>query len=415
MNNGNYKYSIEGKHLLKRLKDLGETGRDENQVLSRLEATESEKEGRDAVVGWMKEMGLEVVVDRVGNIFGVWSDDKNKDKAPIMMGSHIDSVMNAGIYDGCYGVLGGMEVIRTLKEKGYSSPRPLVVGAFTNEEGVRYQPDMLGSLTYVGGLSVDEALNTVGIDGSILGEELEKIGYSGTEELGFLKPHAFVELHVEQGPILDHENLSIGVVESVQGISWQKITIEGEANHAGTTPTSLRIDAGLAAAKVNTFLRERADKSNHTTVATVGSMNFEPNLVNVIPSKVTFTVDIRNSNLDMFREEGEALKLYLDELRETDKVKISTESLAQFDPVPFDENVIKIIEAATEKRGLKNKRMTSGAGHDAQMLARICPTAMIFAPSIKGISHNPKEDTLEEDLVAGANILLDVILELVEG
>lgn len=409
------KYSVDGKHLHQRLKDLGKLGRDENGVLSRLEANPGEKEGRDQVVAWMKELDLKVAIDKIGNIFGIWETEENKDQAPVMVGSHIDSVMNAGIYDGCYGVLGGIEVIRTLKEGGYKSPRPLVVGAFTNEEGVRYQPDMLGSLVYVGGLDLDEALNTVGIDGSKLGEELEKIGYAGPEEPGFIKPYAYVELHVEQGPVLDHEGYTIGAVDSVQGISWQKITIEGEANHAGTTPTRLRVDAGLAAAKVNTFLRERADKSNHTTVATVGSIEFQPNLVNVIPSKARFTVDIRNSNLEKFLEEGKALKLYLKELEDSDMVKISTESLAQFDPVPFDEDVILRVEKAAENRGLKYRRITSGAGHDAQMLARICPTAMIFAPSIKGISHNPNETTDEKDLAAGANVLLDVVMDLAES
>lgn len=409
------KFSVEGKHLHKRLKELGNAGRDENGILSRLEATEANKEGRDLVVGWMKELDLKVAIDKVGNIFGIWETEENKDKSPIMVGSHIDSVIEAGIYDGCYGVVSGIVVIKTLKEGRYNSPRPLVVGAFTNEEGVRFQPDMLGSLAYVGGLSVEDALATIAIDGARLGDELEKIGYAGKEEPGFIKPHAYVELHVEQGPVLDHEGYEIGAVESVQGISWQKVTIEGQANHAGTTPTRLRVDAGLAAAKVNTFLRERADQSNHTTVATVGSIEFQPNLVNVIPSKAIFTVDIRNSNLEMFLEEGEALKEYFKKLEETDKVKISTESLAQFDPVPFDENIIKVIENAIGKRGLKYRRITSGAGHDAQMLARICPTAMIFAPSIRGISHNPNEATDEADLAAGASVLLDVVVELAES
>lgn len=412
-NNG--KLSVDGKHLHDRLKELGEKGRDENGVLSRLEASEGEKAGRDLIVSWIKDLGLELAVDKIGNIFGIWKDEDNKDKAPVMVGSHIDSVMNAGIYDGCYGVVGGIEVIKTLKKEGYKPARPIVVGAFTNEEGVRYQPDMLGSLVYVGGLELEKALDTVGIDGSILGEELKNIGYYGTEEPGFIKPYAYVELHVEQGPILDSVNIPIGAVESVQGILWQEVTIKGEQNHAGTTPTNMRIDAGLAAAKVITYLRDRAEKSEGTTVGTVGSIAFEPNLINVIPSKATFTVDIRNPIPERFKEEERAFQEYIKQLEETDKVEISTERLAHFEPVLFDEKIIKLVEKAAKDRGLEQRRMTSGAGHDAQMLARICPTAMIFTPSIKGISHNPKELTSEEDLAAGANVLLDVVVELVEN
>ncbi|MDR7869709.1 MAG: Zn-dependent hydrolase [Tissierellaceae bacterium] len=399
---------INNERLLKRLIELGNTGRDNNGVLTRLTLSESDKKGRDLVVSWMKQAKLDVKVDKIGNIFGVWETQENKENNPVMIGSHIDSVINAGIYDGCYGVISGLEVIRTLQESGFKPNRPIVVGAFTNEEGVRYQPDMMGSLVYVGGLDVDKALDTIGIDGTRLGDELEKIGYAGDYDPGFIKPYAYIELHVEQGPILDSENITVGAVENLQGISWQKVIIKGEANHAGTTPTRMRVDAGLAAAKVITFLRDRADMSNDTTVSTVGSMEFEPNLINVIPSKVTFTVDLRNPNDEKLKEEEKALDHYLRKLEVTDKVNISTKRLVRFEPVIFDENIVKLVENAARNQGLKCRRMTSGAGHDAQMMARICPTAMIFAPSIKGISHNPEEFTKDEDLEAGANILLDV-------
>ena len=215
MQGNKQEFSIGEKYLLTRLRELGKIGRDEDGSLSRLEATESEKKGRDALVSWMEEAGLKVKLDKIGNIFGIWEDEDNKNQAPIMVGSHIDTVMNAGIYDGCYGVIAGLEVIKSLKEQGYKSLRPLVLAAFTNEEGVRYQPDMLGSLVYVGGLDVHQALKTVGIDGTILGEELENIGYAGKEDPGFIQPYAFLELHVEQGPILDYEGYQIGPVESV--------------------------------------------------------------------------------------------------------------------------------------------------------------------------------------------------------
>ena len=404
--------SIFKERLLDSIFMLGKIGIDASGERTRLAASDAEKEGRDFVVKQMREAGLDVVVDRIGNIFGIWQTEENRKEAPLMIGSHIDTVINAGQYDGCYGVLTGIEIVRTLKEQKAALKRPLVVGAFTNEEGVRYQPDMMGSLVYAGDLSLDEALDSVGTDGTILRDELTRIGYGGTVDPGFIKPYAFIELHIEQGPIMDAKGISIGAVENLQGISWQRISIEGAANHAGTTPTDMRIDAGLAASKVNVFMRERCLASSGKTVCTVGTMALEPNAVNVIPSKAVFTVDVRNPNEEKLKEEEMALAAYLKKLEETDHVKIHTERLVRFEPVEFDNGICKITEKMAEKRGLSHCRMTSGAGQDAQMMARICPTAMIFVPSVKGISHNPKEYTRDEDLVGGANVFLDIVAEL---
>ena len=407
-----FKLSINSERLLGRLKELGSTGIDGENKRTRLAASDEDKAGRDLVVSWMKEAGLEVEIDKIGNIFGIWYEADNRNEAPILLGSHIDTVINAGIYDGCYGVLAGLEVITTLQEKGFSPTRPIGVAAFTNEEGVRYQPDLMGSLVYGGGLSVDEALASVGTDGSIMGEELVRIGYAGNMEPGFLKPHAFIELHVEQGPILDKMGIPIGAVENLQGISWQRITIEGIANHAGTTPTDMRHDAGVAAARVIAYLRDRASNSNGKTLATVGTIEFKPNAVNVIPSGAVFTVDLRNPNNVKLEEEELALADYLKGLAESEGVTIKSEQLVRFKPVDFDESIVKLIEAVADSHGLQTRRMTSGAGQDAQMMARICPTAMIFVPSIEGISHNPRENTKDTDIVMGANVLLEVVSKL---
>ncbi|MBT2701139.1 Zn-dependent hydrolase [Bacillus sp. ISL-40] len=405
----NLKLSINSERLLNRLKELGRIGLDNDNKRTRLAASDADKAGRDQLVTWMKEAGLEIEIDRIGNIFGIWYGTGNRNEAPIMLGSHIDTVINAGMYDGCYGVLSGLEVINTLQEQGFIPIRPIAVAAFTNEEGVRYQPDMMGSLVYAGGLTVDDALKSAGTDGILLGEELERIGYSGTKEPGFLKPYAYIELHVEQGPILDKGGIPIGAVENLQGISWQRITIEGVANHAGTTPTDMRRDAGLAAARVITYLRDRANASDGQTVATVGTIEFKPNAVNVIPSLATFTVDLRNPNEQKLQEEEQALANYLKELAASEEVLITSEQLVHFNPVTFDQTIVKLVEQAASGRGLQSRRMTSGAGHDAQMMARICPAAMIFVPSIDGISHNPKEYTKDTDLAAGTNVLLDVV------
>jgi len=404
--------SIDAARLLGRIRTLGEIGRDADGRLIRLAASDTEKLGRDRFVAWIEGAGLQVAVDRIGNIFGIWKPDSVTDNAPLMLGSHIDTVIGAGIYDGCYGTLSGLEVIETLRAEGLTPSRPIVVAAFTNEEGVRYAPDMMGSLVYAGGLDVDTALATIGTDGTILGDELERIGYAGEHQPGFPRPHAYIELHIEQGPVLEREGIRLGAVEHLQGISWQKVVITGDANHAGTTPISMRRDAGHAAARVVTFLRDRAQASNTPTVATVGCMRFEPDVINVIPSRATFTVDLRDPDEERLREEEAALATFLDRLSAEEQVGVSVERLARFEPVKFDQNIVRLIEEAARERGLACRRMTSGAGHDAQMIARIAPSAMIFVPSIGGISHNPKEYTDDEDLVAGANILLDVVRRL---
>lgn len=405
-------FSIDAERLFGRLRSLGQIGRDGDGRLVRLAGSDADKAGRDVLVSWIRAADVEVAVDRIGNIFGIWRTADYAGEAPILLGSHIDTVIDAGIFDGCYGVLSGLEVIETLKAAGFVPARPIAIAAFTNEEGVRYAPDMMGSLVYAGGLPIDEALATVGTDGTVLGAELERIGYAGPEEPGFLRPYAYVELHIEQGPVLEREGVPIGAVESLQGISWQRVTIEGEANHAGTTPMSMRRDAGHAAARVVTFLRDRARNANTPTVATVGCMSVEPNAINVIPSRATFTVDLRDPDEGRLQAEEAALAAYLTELAATEEVTISVERLARFEPVTFDRSIVELVEEAAHRRGLASKRMTSGAGHDAQMIARIAPAAMIFVPSIGGISHNPRERTPDADLVAGANVLLDVVSRL---
>lgn len=400
---------VNGDRLLGRLNELGGIGRDQQGRLARVAATDADKAGRDALVRWLSGAGLQVEIDRVGNVFGIWAHGEGD---PVMVGSHIDTVVNAGIYDGNYGVLAGLEVIETLQAADFTPARPIAVGAFTNEEGARYAPDMMGSLVYAGGMDVDEALASVGTDGTVLGDELRRIGYAGQRKPGFLKPHSYVELHIEQGPVLERVGASIGAVENLQGISWQRVTIDGTANHAGTTPMSMRCDAGLAAARVMTFLRDYVTTSNTHSVATVGNLRLEPNVINVIPSRAIFTVDLRDPDDRRLQEAEAALTRFLQELARKEGVTVSVERLARFEPVVFDDGIVTRIERAAGRRGLKARRMTSGAGHDAQMIARIAPSAMIFVPSRGGISHNPREHTEPDDLIAGANVLLDVVKQL---
>lgn len=404
--------SIDAGRLLGRIRALGAIGRDSEGRLTRLAASDADRLGRDRFVAWAEGAGLRVAVDRIGNILAIWDEADDPDAAPLMLGSHIDTVIDAGIYDGCYGVLAGLEVVETLRQAGLKPARPIVVAAFTNEEGVRYAPDMMGSLVYAGGLGVEAALATVGTDGMVLGDELARIGHAGDMEPGFLTPHAYVELHIEQGPVLERDGLPLGAVENLQGISWQRFVIDGVANHAGTTPTAMRRDAGLAAARIVTFLRDIAVRSNGTTVATVGTLSLEPNAINVIPSRAVMTVDLRDPDEGRLKAAEAALATFVDELAASEGVSIATERLARFEPVLFDAGIVAAIEDCASARGLASRRMTSGAGHDAQMIARIAPAAMIFVPSRDGISHNPREFTAEADLVAGANVLLDVARRL---
>ena len=404
--------------LLEQLRELGAIGHDAAQGgRTRIALTDEEKAGRDLLVRWMRELDLEVRVDQIGNIFGVLHAAHPEGMAqPLMMGSHIDTVRNAGALDGCYGVLAGLAVVRAYRQAGLRPARAIVVAAFTNEEGVRYQPDMMGSLVYAGGMDVQAALNTVGTDGTRLGDELARIGYAGDMAPGAIVPREYIELHIEQGPVLEAEGKLIGVVESLQGISWQKVTITGVANHAGTTPTRLRHDAGYAAAACVAFLREQVvGAAPETTLATVGSLRLEPNLINVIPRKATFTVDLRDPDEQRLQAAERRLADFLATLAEREGVTVETEQLVRFEPVVFDAALADRIQAAAQRRGLPHRRMTSGAGHDAQMLARIAPSAMIFVPSRGGISHNPREHTDDNQLILGAQVLLDVVQDCLRG
>lgn len=404
---------IDAERLMRRLHQLGDSARGPDGVLSRLALTDQDKAGRELIIGWMEEADLTVSIDAIGNIFGAWGDEIKT--PPLMIGSHIDSVVNAGIYDGCYGVLSGLAVIEALQEQGVKPAFPIVVAAFTNEEGNRYAPDMMGSLVHAGGLDLEQALNTKGIDGSILGEELQRIGFAGPMPVGTIKPRAYLELHIEQGPVLEAEGICIGAVVDLQGISWQEITIKGVANHAGTTPTRLRHDAGLAAARINTFLRDQVASASTSTVATVGSIEYRPNVINVIPSQAILTVDLRDPDEARLKSAEAQLERFVEKLALQEAVTISIQRLARFEPVQFDNELVCTIEQAAERHELSCKRMTSGAGHDAQMMARNCPAAMIFVPSKGGISHNPGEYTDDKSLLQGSSVLLEVSRKLVAG
>jgi beta-ureidopropionase / N-carbamoyl-L-amino-acid hydrolase len=404
---------VDADRLLGRLSDLAEIGAIEGGGSARLALTDEDRAGRDLVVSWMEDLGLDIRIDAIGNVVGQRAG-LDPSLAPVMCGSHIDTVRTGGRFDGNYGVLAGLEVIETLERAGRETQRPLAVAFFTDEEGARFAPDMLGSLVYAGGLAIEAALDTTAVDGARLGDELERIGYAGPHPCPGFVPHAFVELHIEQGPVLEAEGITIGAVERVQGISWQEITVRGQSNHAGTTPMRMRRDAGYAAARIAAVVRELAQEIGGDQVGTVGSLSLFPNLVNVVAQTATLTVDLRNTDDATLGTAEQRLAATLTELAHNEGVEIATRSLARFAPVDFDDRIVALVEHTAQELGHSVRRMPSGAGHDAQMLARVCPAGMIFVPSIAGISHNPAENTAPADLAAGAAVLFEVLCTLAD-
>jgi N-carbamoyl-L-amino-acid hydrolase len=402
--------SIDPASLLESLEELAAINRQADGSCRRVALTDADRLGRDLVVSWMRELHMDVRIDQIGNIFGTCPGGSAA--KPIMIGSHIDTVSTGGWLDGSYGVVAGLEIIRTFRRHGLAPPCPVVVASFTNEEGVRFQPDMMGSLVYAGGLDLQEALASQDRDGIVLGDELKRIGYAGEFQCGSLIPQAYVELHIEQGPILHSEGIPLGAVENLQGISWQEITIHGQANHAGTTPMSSRKDAAQSAAKIMSFTRELVSSMGGQQLATVGSVQLDPGLINVVSRKAVLTLDLRNPLEEQLQKAEALMADFLTALSLEERVRIETKRLARFQPVTFDPVIVSAIEASARVLGKPILRMTSGAGHDAQMMARICPAAMIFVPSIGGISHNPREHTEPEHLTLGANLLLATVLAL---
>ena len=406
---------VDGARLCQRLEALGEIGAvhgpNGERGCARLALTDEDRDGRNLVVSWMTDLGMAVSIDAIGNVVATRAGS-DPTAAGVMVGSHIDTVRTGGRFDGNLGVLAGLEIVETLAQHDVVTRRPIHVAFFTDEEGARFAPDMLGSLVYVGGLAVEEALDVrAADDGARLGDELTRIGYAGpTPVPAAAFPHAYAELHIEQGPVLEDEGVTIGVVTGVQGISWTEVTVTGQSAHAGTTPMQMRHDPLAVAARAIHEIRLIAGYLGAPQVATVGMLDVTPNLVNVVPSKVVFSIDVRNTDETRLKEaEAEvfaACRAYAGD----EGCEISMRTLARFEPVEFDPGMIDLVEATAQRLGHSTRRMPSGAGHDAQMMARVCPTSMVFVPSVNGLSHNIAELSTPDDIAAGANVLLQVVL-----
>lgn len=413
--------SIDKTRLQRSIEALGEIGRYHDDVASvtgvcRLALTAADGEGRRHVVRQMMGLGLDVTVDRIGNVLAR-RRGRVDDARPVVMGSHIDSVATAGIFDGCLGVLGGLEVIRTLDEAGRQTRRPVVVAFFTEEEGARFGTDMLGSAVATGRIPLEQAHALADRGGNTVRRELEAIGFLGPADPILAPPHAYLECHIEQGPMLRAAGRDIGVVTGVQAICWHELTIVGKSAHAGTTPMALRADAGVAAARINVKLRDMVASGGFgpDLRATMGVLAPHPGLVNVVPGRVTATVDLRNPDDGHLERAEAAIVAYYAEVSKAEKVTITHRRTARTPFVPFDARVREIVAGAARARGLSSDPIVSGAGHDAQELARLCPAGMIFVPGeYDGISHNPREYSTPEQCENGVNVLLDVLLRLAD-
>lgn len=402
---------INRERLQQRLDALGDIGADREKGTgrTRLALSDDEKRGRDLVCAWMTESGATVQIDQIGNLYGIFPGET--DAAPVATGSHIDTVSNAGKLDGCYGVLAGIEILASMKEHGMTPKVPVVVIAFSNEEGVRFSPDLLGSRVIAKEMSLQDALVVESRDGKSFGSELQRIGYAGEKDPWRVLPRQFVELHIEQGPVLEAQQCDIGIVHGVQGHSWWQIDIEGCANHAGTTPMQLRKDAGAVAMQWCGDIRANALNKKLPAVATVGSFTLSPNAINVVPGRACFSVDFRDADDGKLREVDALLQRQAREIEHLG-FTVRLRSLSRAATVLFDARLCDLAEVAARKNKASTITMMSGASHDAQMMARICPTTMIFVPSENGISHNPREFTSPSALALGAQILSDVIWSL---
>jgi N-carbamoyl-L-amino-acid hydrolase len=403
---------IDRKRLEHSIEELGRIGATPRGGLTRVALTDEDKRGRDWLVARMKDAGLRVTVDQMGNIFGERAGQPGL--SPVLMGSHADSVPTGGKYDGQLGVLCGLEVIRALNGAKVRTRHPVTLVIFTNEEGARFQPAMIASGVMAGKIALEDAYNARDKDGIRLIDELERIGYLGPEPCLPRPFRAYLELHIEQGPFLEEEGLAVGVVEGIVAIGWSRLTIHGVQDHAGPTPMRIRHDALVAAAEVVGRVRGIARELGGDTVTTVGNLTVQPNIVNAIPGRVQLSIDVRDPKDATLDRAREMLDRAVREACEREGVTYELEHYWRVPYTPFDKDVVAAVERAAKGTGARYRRILSGAGHDAQYMAAIGAAGMIFVPSHDGRSHCEEEFTPMDDIEHGANTLLGAALELAD-
>lgn len=400
---------IDGQRLWQSLMDLAEIGATPKGGNCRLALTEEDRQGRELVTGWLREAGLTLRIDQIGNVFARRAGRRD-DLLPVVTGSHIDTQPTGGRFDGCYGVLAGLEVMRVLDDHGIVTEAPLEVAIWTNEEGCRFVPVMMGSGVHTGIIALEDALAATDRQGDSVAASLERIGYAGEEPVGSQDFGAYFEAHIEQGPVLEAEGIPVGAVTGSLGLRWFDVVTTGQEAHAGPTPMPYRRDALKQAAALLNEILELADLYQPHGRVTCGEFDLYPNSRNVIPGRVRFSVDIRHLEPAALDRIEQALRELCDKHNEPGRVIVELQEVQQVAPTPFDEDLVKLVRQSCETLEIPYRDIETGAGHDAVFVSQVAPAAMIFVPCEDGISHNESEYANPKDLEAGANVLLHAML-----
>ena len=401
---------VDADRLNRRLRELAAIGATDGGGVTRLALSDEDRAGRDLLGRWMAEAGLEVRVDDLGNMVGVRAGET--DAPPVLLGSHIDTVVRGGRYDGALGVLGGLEVIETLNDAGVATRLPVALVNWTNEEGVRFEPAMTASGVVAGRFIREEIDAKTDRAGLAFGAELDRVGYRGDAANRPGRASAYLELHIEQGPVLEAAGQAVGVVGGIVGITWSEVVVTGQADHAGPSPMGLRRDALTAAARIVLAVERLARERDATAVATVGRLAVEPNVINTIPGRATFSVDLRHAEPAVLEQQFAALGRIVADVADETGTEATLNRFWTSEPTPFAADVIAAVDASVAELGLDAGRLWSGAGHDAKYLADVCPSGMIFVRSRGGLSHCEQEHSSEADIAAGANVLLHTVMRL---
>jgi len=402
---------INGERLLAHLTEMAQIGATAKGGVCRVALSDEDKAGRDLFIEWCQGAGCVVTVDQMGNIFAR-STGLEEDLLPVLTGSHLDSQPTGGKYDGVYGVLAALEVIKTLNDAGVKTQLPIEIVSWTNEEGARFAPGLTGSGVFSGEFDLEHTLSITDNDGYTIGEELQRIGYAGTTPVGEQKFSSAVEIHIEQGPVLEAEEKTIGVVSGVQGMRWYDLVFVGQEAHAGTTPMERRRDPAAGAARVMQRIYALNEKLAPHGRATFGDFKVEPGSRNTVPGRLIVTLDFRHPNSSILDEADREIRSIMEAECQTLGIEGLVEEIWHMPPVTFAPQCIKAVQNAADLLGYRSKVMISGAGHDAMYLSSVAPTGMIFVPCKDGLSHNELEHTEPEDLIAGGNVLLHTILDL---
>ena len=406
-------FRVNGDRLWESIMEMAKIGPGVAGGNNRQTLTDDDAKGRELFKSWCEKEGLAMGLDTMGNMFAR-REGTDPNALPVMVGSHLDTQPTGGKYDGVLGVLGGLEIIRTLNDLDIKTKHPIEIVNWTNEEGTRFAPPMLSSGVFASMHTEEWAYNREDSEGKKFGDELKRIGWRGEEPVGERKLHAFYELHIEQGPILEDENVDIGVVTHGQGLNWLQVTLVGKESHTGSTPMPKRVNAGLGMARITQLVDEIALSHAPHAVGAIGHIDVYPNSRNIIPGKVVFTVDFRHPNKEAIQDMEDRMRKGAADIAEKIGLTMDIEKVGNFDPVEFDKDCVEKVRDAAKTLGYSHMNIVSGAGHDACWINRVAPTAMIMCPCVDGLSHNEAEEITKEWSTAGADVLFHAVVNTAE-